>query len=93
MMKAVLLENELYNGAMTDLLEMRDVMKSEYIDKGQELTDARYIYMSITAILNEFNEAASIAGHNAIEDGTQFEIVNADPETFMEIEYGNELES
>lgn len=92
MMKAVLLENELFNGAMTDLLEMRDVMKSEYIDKGQELTDARYIYRSITAILNEFNEAASVAGHSEMENA-QFEIVNADPETFMEVEYGDELES
>ena len=92
MMKTVLLENELYNGAMTDLLEMREVMKSEYIDKGQELTDARYIYRSITAILNEFNEAASVAGHSVIEN-TQFEIMNSDPETFMEIEYGDELES
>ena len=33
MMKTVLLENELFNGAMTDLLEMRDVMKSEYGDE------------------------------------------------------------
>lgn len=70
MMKTVLLENELFNGAMTDLLEMRDVMKSEYIDKGQSWTDARYIYRSITAILNEFNEAASIAGHSAMEKRT-----------------------
>lgn len=94
MMKTVLLENELYNGAMTDLLEMRDVMKSEYIDKGQELTDAKYIYRSITAILNEFNEAASIAGHCVLEKGIICaEIVNGDPEKFMEIEYGDELES
>ena len=92
MMKTVLLENELFNGAMTDLLEMRDVMKSEYIDKGQELTDAKYIYRSITTILNEFNEAASVAGHSAMENA-QFEIMNSDPETFMEIEYGDELES
>ena len=92
MMKTVLLENELYNGAMTDLLEMRDVMKNEYIDKGQKLTDAKYIYRSITAILNEFNEAASIAGHSAMENA-KFEIMNVDPETFMEIEYGDESES
>ena len=86
MMKAVLLESELYNGAMTDLTELKGLIQDVLIDNEEA-------FKMIEKILKAFDEAAAIAGQNTTEDGTRFEIVNADPETFMEIEYGDELES
>lgn len=91
-MKAVLLENELFNGAMTDLMELRDIMEFEFIRKGHIWTSAEYVRKTVAQILNAFEKSAAVAGQNAIEEA-QFEIVNADPETFMEVEYGDELGS
>ena len=83
MMKAVLLESELYNGAMTDLIELRDVMELEFISKGHIWTSAEYIRKTTAQILRALEKAASIA--ELAEDGEQFEIVNAEEGTFMGI--------
>lgn len=86
MMKAVLLESELYNSAMTDLTELKGLMEDELIGYDE-------VIETIEFILNLCDTAANIAGQNATKDGTQFEIVNADPETYMDVELITELES
>lgn len=83
MMKAVLLESELYNGAMTDLIEMRDAMELEFIDKGHIWTSAEYVRRTTAQILRSLEKAASIA--ELVEDGERFEIINAEEGTFMDI--------
>jgi hypothetical protein len=85
MMETVLLENELYSEAMTDLVELREIVGL------LSVSDAKN---AVTQILNKFEEAASIAGHCVLEKGIICaEIVNGDPETFREIIYGEESES
>ena len=92
MMKTVLLENELFNRAMTDLMELRDVMELEFIDKGHIWTSAEYVRRTTAQILRALEKAA-VAGQNTTEDGTQFEIVNDDPEMYMDVKLITELES
>lgn len=82
MMKAVLLESELYNGAMTDLTELKGLIQDVLIDNEEA-------FKMIEKILKAFDEAAAIA--ELAEDGEQFEIVNAEEGTFMDI--SEELES
>lgn len=83
MMKAVLLENELYISAMTVLTELKGLMEDELIDYDEAIE-------TIEFILNLCDTAAAVAGQNTTEDGTQFEIVNADPETYMDVETAKE---
>ena len=89
MKKVILLDNEKFNWAMADLIELKDVMETEYISKGQTWTSAEDIHKAVAQILNAFEEAASIA--ELAEDGEQFEIMNAEEGTFMDI--SEELES
>lgn len=84
MKKVILLDNEKFNWAMADLVELKNVMETEYISKGQTWTSAEDIHKAVAQILNAFEEAASIA--ELAEDGERFEIVNADERTFMDIE-------
>ena len=89
MTKVILLDNEKFNWAMTDLIELRDVMELEFISKGHIWTSAEYIRKTTAQILIAFEKAASIA--ELVKDGERFEIVNAEEGTFMDI--SEELES
>lgn len=83
MMKAVLLESELYNGAMTDLTELKGLIQDVLIDNEEA-------FKMIEKILKAIEEAASIA--ELAEDGERFEIVNTDSKMYMDVEV-EELES
>ena len=89
MKKVILLDNEKFNWAMADLVELRDVMETEFISKGQTWTSAEDIHKAVAQILNAFEEAAAIT--ELVENGEQVEIVNAEEGTFMDI--SEELES
>ena len=57
----VIISKALYNSAMTDLIELRDVMELEFISKGHIWTSAEYIRKTTAQILRTLEKAASIA--------------------------------
>ncbi len=81
MKKVILLDNEKFNWAMADLVELKGRI--------QDLLNEEAI-KAIENILKAVDEAMSIA--ELAEDGEQFEIVNAEEGTFMELG-SEELES
>ena len=80
MKKVILLDNEKFNWAMADLVELKGQIQDVLIDNEEAIK-------AIENILKAVDEAMSI--HT--EEGESFEIVNAEEGTFMDI--SEELES
>lgn len=80
MKKVILLDNEKFNWAMADLVELKGQIQDVLIDNEEAIE-------AIENILKAVDEAMSI--HT--EEGESFEIVNAEEGTFMDI--SEELES
>lgn len=84
MTKVILLDNEKFNWAMADLVELKGQIQDALINDEEAIE-------AIENILKAVDEAMSIA--ELAEDGKRFEIVNADPETYMDVELITESES
>lgn len=74
MKKVILLDNEKFNWAMADLVELKGQIQDVLIDNEEAIE-------AIENILKAVDEAMSI--HT--EEGESFEIVNAEEGTFMDI--------
>ena len=74
MKKVILLDNEKFNWAMADLVELKGQIQDVLIDNEEAIK-------AIENILKAVDEAMSI--HT--EEGELFEIVNAEEGTFMDI--------
>ena len=76
MKKVILLDNEKFNWAMADLVELKGQIQDVLIDNEEAIK-------AIENILKAVDEAAAVT--ELAEDGEQFEIVNAEEGTFMDI--------
>lgn len=74
MTKAILLDNEKFNWAMADLVELKGQIQDVLIDNEEAIK-------AIENILKAVDEAMSI--HT--EEGESFEMVNAEEGPFMEL--------
>ena len=77
MKKVILLDDEKFNWAMADLVELKGQIQDVLIDNEEA-------FKMIEKILKAIEEAASIA--ELAEDGERFEIVNTDSKTYMDVE-------